>query len=64
MAEMAGWFWVILTVAGVAMLALAMIYGTTRWRERRKMREPGSVERQPGPAPKDAVPSDDDRRAA
>jgi uncharacterized iron-regulated membrane protein len=61
---LAGWFWVLLTVLGIIALAVAMVYATTMWGQRRRMREPGSLERAPGPAPKDAPPSDDDKRAA
>ncbi len=61
---LAGWFWVLVTVIGFAALAIAMAYATSMWRERRRMRQPGSLERSPGPAPKGAPPADDDRRAA
>lgn len=61
---LAGWFWFLLTVLGFVALAFAMVWATAMWSQRRKMREPGSLERSPGPAPKGTPPADDDKRAA
>lgn len=42
-----GSLWILVTVIGVAVLAIAMIYGTISWTRRRRQRAPGTVERAP-----------------
>jgi hypothetical protein len=46
-----GLLWVLITIAGVAALGIAMVYGTMNWRTRRQHNAhgPASV---PGPTPK------------
>jgi hypothetical protein len=36
--EGGGWLWLIINVVAVAILAAAMIYGTSQWRQHRKNR--------------------------
>jgi uncharacterized iron-regulated membrane protein len=55
--------WVLITIVGVIALGFALIYGIYMWRQRRLQRQPGSLERAPGPAPKGRPPAGDDRRA-
>lgn len=59
-----GSLWILVTVIGVAVLAIAMIYGTISWTRRRRQRAPGTVERVPGPAPQGARSGADDFAAA
>ena len=56
--------WVLITIIGVIALGFALIYGIYMWRQRRLRRQPGSVERAPGPAAKGQRPAGEDRRAA
>ncbi|HET9902108.1 MAG TPA: hypothetical protein VFQ27_00190 [Xanthobacteraceae bacterium] len=55
--------WIIIDIAGVALLAFAAIYGILMWRRRRLTRPAETIGQQPGPAPK-RMEGRDDRTAA
>ena len=61
--------WLLITVAGVAALGIALVYGTINWQSRRQANSPGPAGA-PGPATKaderfpDTRPTVDDRPAA
>jgi hypothetical protein len=46
-------------VIGVIILGCAMAYGTMQWSHKRKQRRPGTIGREPGPAPKHLEGRDD-----